>query len=120
MSEEDLRLQAALNYVNNGHYQEAMNILNQFSNRTAQWYFVHAAASVGLGNQAQALESAKRAAAMEPGNYQYQALLQRIQNGGGWYQTQGYGYGRPQGGMEDMCCNLMAFSMCCGFPGPCC
>lgn len=121
MSEDDLRLQAALNYVNSGHYKEAMNILNSLSQRTAKWYYVHAAASYGLGNQAQALDSAKKAVDMEPGNYQYQQLLQRLQGGGGWYQTTGTGYGRSQSGMDDMCCNLLLWNLCCGCgPGPCC
>lgn len=121
MSEDDLRLQAALNYVNSGHYKEAMNILNSLSQHTAKWYYVHAAASYGLGNQAQALDSAKKAVDMEPGNYQYQQLLQRLQGGGGWYQTTGTGYGRSQSGMDDMCCNLLLWNLCCGCgPGPCC
>lgn len=121
MSEDDLRLQAALNYVNSGHYKEAMNILNSLSQRTAKWYYVHAAASYGLGNQAQALDSAKKAVDMEPSNYQYQQLLQRLQGGGGWYQTTGTGYGRSQSGMDDMCCNLLLWNLCCGCgPGPCC
>lgn len=121
MSEDDLRLQAALNYVNSGHYKEAMNILNSLSQRTAKWHYVHAAASYGLGNQAQALDSAKKAVDMEPSNYQYQQLLQRLQGGGGWYQTTGTGYGRSQSGMDDMCCNLLLWNLCCGCgPGPCC
>lgn len=121
MSEDDLRLQAALNYVNSGHYKEAMNILNSLNHRTGKWYYVHAAASYGLGNQAQALDSAKKAVDMEPGNYQYQQLLQRLQGGGGWYQTMGTGYGRSQSGMDDMCCNLLLWNLCCGCgPGPCC
>ncbi len=121
MSEEDLRLQAAMNYVNSGHYKEAMNILNNLDNRTAKWYYVHAATSYGLGNQAQALESAKKAVDMEPNNYQYQQLLQRLQGGGGWYQTTGTGYGRSKSGMDDLCCNLLLWNLCCGCgPGPCC
>lgn len=113
MSEDDLRLQAALNYVNSQHYQEAMNILNNIQHHSAQWYYVHAAASVGMGNQAQALESAKRAVNMEPNNMQYRQLLNHIQNGGSWYSSMGGNYGRPAEGMNDMCCPLIFLPCCC-------
>lgn len=136
MTEEEMHLQAALNYVNSAHYQEAMRLLNSMENRSAKWYFAHAAASVGMGNREQAITSARRAVEMEPNNLQYRSLLQRLQQGdayggyggfggfgpmgGGWYQSMGNEYGRPMSGADDMCCRFMIIPLCCGCPGPCC
>ena len=36
--EEELRRQAAANYVQSGHYQEALNVLSSLSQRNGQWY----------------------------------------------------------------------------------
>ena len=38
--EESLRRQAAANYVQNGHYQEALNVLNSLYQRNGQWYYL--------------------------------------------------------------------------------
>ena len=38
-SEQDLHLRAAANLINNGRYQEAMNVLNGINEHTAQWYY---------------------------------------------------------------------------------
>ena len=37
-NEEDLHMRAAANFINSGHYQEALNLLNGMSGRNAQWY----------------------------------------------------------------------------------
>ena len=79
-------MQAAANYINNQYYREALNVLNNISNRTAKWYYFSAIANMGLGNNVNALEHAKRAVDMEPGNPQYLQLLQRLQYNGQWYQ----------------------------------
>ena len=42
--------QAAANYINSGHYTEAMNVLMSIRNRGAQWYYLSALANAGLGN----------------------------------------------------------------------
>ena len=62
--------------------------------RNARWYFLSALAQSGLHNNAQAMEYARQAASMEPGNMQYQQLLSQLQGGGSWY-NQGAGI-RPQ------------------------
>lgn len=33
-SEQEMRLQAAANYINSGHFREAMNVLNDISDRS--------------------------------------------------------------------------------------
>ena len=41
-------LRAAANFINNGRYQEAMNVLNGINEHTAQWYYYSAIANSGL------------------------------------------------------------------------
>ena len=55
-SEQDLHLRAAANFINNGRYQEAMNVLNGINEHTAQWYYYSAIANSGLGNNATAIQ----------------------------------------------------------------
>ena len=55
----DVEFQAAANYINNRHYAEAMNVLNNISNRNGTWYYLHAIANAGLGNNVNAMEDAQ-------------------------------------------------------------
>ena len=75
-------LRAAANYIQSGHYTEALNVLNSIKERGALWYFYSASANSGVGNNVTALEHAKEAVRLEPQNMQYQMLLQRLQGGG--------------------------------------
>lgn len=121
-SQQDSHLQAAANYINNGYYKEALNVLANMENRTATWYYYSALANRGVGNNMIALEHAKQALAMEPNNWQYQNLVTQLEGGGGWYQSQQRSYGYPMGG-SDYCMKLcllnLACNMCCS-GGMCC
>ena len=55
------RLQAAANYINARHYNEALHVLNEMEDRPARWYYFSAVANSGLGNNVNALEMAKQA-----------------------------------------------------------
>ncbi len=92
--ETQMHLRAAANYVNSGHYTEALNVLNGIAagERSARWYYLSATANAGLGNNVIALEYAKQAAQMEPGNLTYQRLKQQLESGGSWYRTQQTSY----------------------------
>ena len=123
-TEEDIHLRAAANYIRSGHYREALNVLDGIKDRGALWYFYSASANSGLGNNVTALEQAKEAVRLEPDNIQYQMLLQRLQNGGSWYQQRQSTYGYP-GTFDTSCCaklciaNLLC-NLCCGGSGLCC
>lgn len=121
-SEEEMRMGAAANYINNGYFQEAMNVLNDLERRNAKWYYLHAMCQSAMGNQINAVEEAEQAVSMEPDNFQYQALLNQLRGGGVWYRNagQGYGYNREFGGPAKWCCECLAFNMmcnCCCGPG---
>lgn len=123
-AQESNEMRAARNYINNGYYQEALNALNATpeGERSARWYYYHAVASSGQGNNIAALESAKRAADMEPGNAEYSQLLQRLQSGGRWYQERGASYGGS--GMRNinitagLCLSFCAANALCGLCHP--
>lgn len=123
--EEDNRIRAAGNYIRNGYYKEARNALDGMEDgeRTARWYYYSALAHAGLGNQVAALEHAKKAASMEPGNYDYESLKQRLENGGGWYQQRQRTYSTPYSGGGNLCLKLcianLLCNLCCGGGGMC-
>lgn len=121
--QESPEMQAAGNYIRNGYYQEALNVLNGISHaeRTAQWHYYAALANEGLGNNIRAQEEARTAVQMEPGNYTYQNLLDRLQNPGRSYQTRQQPYSQPTGSMGRFCLSMWLYTMlcncCCGRGG---
>lgn len=119
-SESDVRLQAAANYINSGHYSEALNVLNGFasSDKSARWYFLSAMAHMGAGNNVTAQQMAQTAVNMEPSNMQYQQLLNQIQYGGSWYQGMGNQYGSPMNFSPDWCSTACLGSILCSMCGP--
>ena len=123
-SEADMRFQAAANYINNGYYQEALNVLKDISERNARWYYYSALANAGRGNNVIALEHAKKAAGLEPGNLQYQQLVRQFESGGSWYQNQRTTYGGYTMGGDNLCMKLcianLVCNLCCGGGGMCC
>ena len=118
-SQESTRMQAAGNYIRSGHYREALNVLDSIpsAERNAKWYYYSAMANSGSGNNITAQEHAGRAVELEPGNYQYQSLLQRLKSGESWYTERGTVYGRPGMNLGNCCCECLAIQCLCGSPG---
>lgn len=112
--------QAAYNYIRYGRWQEALNALQNSSERNARWYYLSALANDGLGNQVTALEHIRKAVSMEPDNMEYVSALNQIERGGYAYrQRTGNFQGFTMGG--DPCTNLCLcylFNLfCCGGRG---
>ena len=99
--EESVRRRAAANFVQSGHYQEAMNVLNSLSQKNGEWYYLSSMANMGMGNNVKALEQIREAVRLEPNNQQYRMLLNRMEGGGSWYETQQ----GPFGGMPAPGCS---------------
>mgnify|MGYP000647626159 CR=1 FL=1 len=98
-----MRRRAAANYVQSGHFQEAMNVLDSLGQKNGEWYYLAAMANMGMGNNVTALDQIREAVRQEPDNMQYRMLLQRMEGGGGWYQQRQdpiLGECRPQ---EEIC-----------------
>lgn len=107
---------AARNYINNGYYNEALNALNGVpaANRGARWYYYAGLASQGVGDNVRAMQYARQATDLEPGNQTYAAFLQRLQNGGSFYARQNQNYGFGMGSQSSsLCLSLcMANALC--------
>lgn len=120
---EDPELRAAANYINNRMYAEAMRVLGDIQVHSAMWFYLHAAANAGMGNNINAVQDAQTAVNMEPDNMRYRQLLQQLQGGGQWYSNMGqdYGFNRESSGMGSWCCECLALNMfcncCCGGGG---
>ena len=114
-SQESTLMQAAGNYLRNGYYREALNVLGNVpeAERNAKWYYYSAQANAGTGNNITAQEHAERAVQMEPDNYVYQNLLRSLQSGETWYNEQGTAYGRSMGGFDNLCCQCLMFNLFC-------
>lgn len=111
--EEAVRRQAASNYVQNGHYQEALHVLSELRNRNGEWYYLSALANMGMGNNINALNYIKEAVRLEPDNMQYRMMQERMEGGGTWYQQQQNPFGGIQLGGNDFCLKLCLANMVC-------
>lgn len=114
--EATTELTAARNYINSGHYREAMNVLDSvdISERGARWYYFHACAAYGLGNKIQAMNDAEQAVKLEPNNAEYQQFLNRMKSGGATYQQ--YGGGSPiVCGTSNICLDICLANLFCRF-----
>lgn len=122
--EQSIYLRAAANYINNGRYQEALNVLNNIADHTAIWYYYSALSNAGLGNNVLALQQAQKAAQMEPSNYNYQQLVSSLQSGSTWYQNRQNPYGGSISDQSGLCLKLclanLVCNMLCGGGGMCC
>ena len=117
-----LHLQAAANYINTRHFREALNVLSGMSRRTAEWYYLSALANAGLGNNYAAMEQAKTASSMDPGNPMYRNLAQNLGSGGFHYDERSAPYGGPRGtgnACSDICMANICLNACCN-PFCCC
>lgn len=122
--EEAMRRQAAANYVQSGHYREALNVLDSLSQHNAQWNYLAAMAHMGMGNNVNALNYMREAVRIEPDNGQYRMMLQRMESGGTWYQEQQNPFGGMPAAGNDFCMKLclanLACNLCCPGGVLCC
>lgn len=113
------RMQAAANFINMGRYQEALNVLNDIPDRTAQWYFFSAIAHYSVGDQMTGIEHARTACRMDPNNMQYRQTLSQMEGGGQYYSQAGQGYGRQGAGMGEWCMQMALLNLLCNCGVPC-
>ena len=119
--EETNELRAARNYIAARHYAEALHVLSNISDRTAKWYYYSAIANAGQGNRILALEHARQACNMDPGNAEYETYLDELEKGGNSYrQSGGYSQGMSLGRYcTSLCCANLMCNLCCRM-GCCC
>lgn len=115
---------AARNYIRFGRYEEAAYVLNGIANHNAEWHYLMAVVQSATGNRINALDYARRAVDMDPGNQEYQNFLRHLQFGSQEYQRQAQDFG---GGAPKICrypvlaiCLMnLACTCLCNFCGSC-
>ena len=116
---------AAVNYIRNGMYREALTVLQSVpvGERDGKWYYYHANANMYAGNKVAAMEDARKACELDSDNAVFRSFLEQLQNRGNSYNnyTVKYNSGLSP---DRLCCTIMAASLCCsgggGFPLICC
>ncbi len=113
-------IKAARNYIRTRHFREAVNALSGVpqNQRDGEWYYLSAIANYNMGNRVAALDHAKRACTMEPGNMQYRQILEQIEHGARVYENSGTSYGFS-GGMDGnrFCMSLCLANLLCNMCG---
>ena len=107
--------QAAINYINNRHFREAMTVLTNVpaAERDAEWHYLSALTNAGLGNRIAAVEHARRAVELEPDNLRYRSFYAQTQQGGAAYWTTSTGFPGVKMGSGALCAGLLAMQCCC-------
>ena len=107
----------AVELVRIGAYRDAMNVLNTITLRNGDWYYLAAVCEYNLGNNSVALDHARRAYSMDPSNYNYKDLLDRMEASASRYQARYDGYDHSNS-VSDTCCKMImcniGLNMCCG------
>ncbi len=111
--------QVANHFIRTGMYREALRVLSEIQNRTAEWYYLSSIANYYTNNRIVALNHIKKAVQMDPNNLVYQKLLQQMQSGANAYNKQSEIYGRPIN-TQNICfwwCLANTICNCCCGPG---
>jgi DnaJ-class molecular chaperone with C-terminal Zn finger domain len=113
-SSEDIEYKAAYNYIRYHRFREALNALSGIQNKTGKYYYYSAVAYAGLNDMVNARANAEAAVKLEPGNFEYQNLLNSLRSGRAAYQSRQYDY-TPATGFGTFCLSLIMARLCCCF-----
>ena len=110
-------LKAARNFIRARQFQQAVTALSGVptSERDGEWYYLHAIANYNMGNRVAALDSARRACTIAPGNERYRQLLMEIQQGAQAYDTRGadFGFRGVNLGRNGLCMSVILANILC-------
>ncbi len=120
-SAERNEVKAARNYIRSREFHQAVTALSGVpsAERDGEWYYLYAIANYNLGNRISALDAARRACTISPGNLQYRQLLQQIESGAQTYDSmgQGFGFRGINFGGNRLCWSLCAAELFCALCG---
>jgi molecular chaperone DnaJ len=112
-SADEPRFAKVMQAVEERRYQDALVMLSEMNNRTASWNYWSSCVNLGLGNRIAAMNDARTAVNMEPGNAEYRNWLSRLQAGGFSYQQTGQRYGFPGLLCRNSCLSLCVANILC-------
>ena len=108
-------LRQARLYIRSLRYQDALRLLDQIPEHNAEWYYLSALSSAGIGNRVTALNHAREAVRMEPGNAEYQQLLDQFQRGSFTYRQAGQSQGFNMKNLGRSLLGIVLAQMACFF-----
>lgn len=99
------------NLINSGNVDQAEQLLQGTSTRTAEWYFLTGSVAYRRGWLDEAMQNYQIAVRMDPNNMEYRQAYSMMQQGGNAYRPAGY-----SGGMDamDCCTTMMCLNCLCG------
>lgn len=100
-------------YINANRIIEAERILNQMSDKGAQWHYLYGVICLRKGFYDMAREHFDKACAMEPANAEYQNARNTMMGGYNTYRNVGNMNGYPQGTSACDCCQGLICADCC-------
>lgn len=101
--------------LNAGNFQTAQQMLEQMEARPAEWYYLYARVRQGFGDDIAALNFARQAVNMDPGNMEYLSFAHQLTYGGEQYRQQSVRYGGVQNFLcQNPCLTCLLFNLCCG------
>ncbi len=92
-SESNGTLSQARNYINLGDLRAAEELLNNTTNRPAEWHYLKGLIFLKRGWYNEALMQIQTAVSMEPHNYEYRQTLNRMNSSTQNYRQSSYGRG---------------------------
>ena len=121
-------LKTAEDHVLANRYHDAISLLNRIPTHDADWHALYARADLGMGNRVSALDHARAAVRMAPGDPDFRSLLNSIEAGRQAYRrTRSSGYDFRSAICANpclTCCVANMFCNCClggcGRYGICC
>lgn len=110
-----------INAINGRRFEEALRLLDAVPGqaRNGEWFFLSANANYGMGNTITALDHAKKAVSMEPGNLNYLLFLQQLQQGSTGYRDSSVEF-RTAHVPGSFCAPLCLANLCCPYGMPFC
>jgi molecular chaperone DnaJ len=99
------------NHINMKNFAEAERMLDNMSERNAEWFYLKGMVCLGRGWHAQGVNFIRQAVNMDPANAEYRRTLNSIEN-----QTRQYrevGAGMNDATMCNCCSNLLCADCCC-------
>ncbi|MGE4282964.1 MAG: DnaJ domain-containing protein [Clostridia bacterium] len=100
-------------FIEIGNVAEADRMLEQISNRDAEWHFLKGAVFLRRGWYDQARQYFQKAVSMNPNNPEYRAALNNISYRNTTYRNVGGGMGYGGGASTCDCCTSMICADCC-------
>ncbi len=100
-------------YINANRLFEAEQMLNQISDRGAQWHYLYGAVCLRKGFYDMARDHFDKACAMEPNNAEYQNAKNNMMGSFNTYRNVGNMNGYPNGTNACDCCQGLICADCC-------